>query len=300
MVAKTELTSERHRGLDAWPVQDVVRALWDGQMGAVASCLPSLDSLSRAVEAAVQRLETGNGRLVYSGAGSAGMIAALDALDLGTTFSWPDDRTLVFMAGGLDLTKGIGSQNEDNANLGIEQIASANVGRDDVVIGVSASGASASTIGTLEEGRRRGALTLAVTSNAASTLAQVAEYTVFTETGAEVIAGSTRLGAGTAQKIVLNLFSTAVMVRLGYVYDNLMIHVRPENTKLRNRCIAIVADIARVSETAAADALTHQGSVERAVLHLAGAADADISTLLERCGGNLRKALARIDTKTAR
>jgi N-acetylmuramic acid 6-phosphate etherase len=158
---------------------------------------------------------------------------------------------------------------------------------------VSASGASAYTVAIVEEARSAGAMTVAVAGQADSPLARAADHPVVVATGAEVILGSTRLAAGTAQKLVLNLFSTAVMVRLGAVYDNFMIDLRPMNTKLRQRQAAIVASIAEVELAVAVDALARHGDAKRAVLGLAGLLDPEIEAALTSAGGNLRVALQR-------
>ena len=290
----TEATDRRYHGLDTWPTVDILQALWSGQSRAVAACLPALPQLQRAVDGAVERLAGATGRLVYAGAGSSGMIAAVDALDLGPTFDWPEERTLVFVAGGFDLPRGPDPTAEDDAAAGRARARAAALGAADVVVGISASGASAYTVAVIEEARAGGAMTVAVSSRADSPLVRAAEGAVVVATGAEVIAGSTRLGAGTAQKLILNLFSTSVMIGLGAVFDNLMVDVRPANSKLRQRQAGIVAAIAHVDAAIAADALTRHGDVKRAVLALAGAGAGELDAVLASAGGNLRDALDRI------
>jgi N-acetylmuramic acid 6-phosphate etherase len=289
----TEDNTPRFKGLDSWRTIEIVEALWSSQARAIAACVPALPAIERAVDGAVARLARTTGRLVYVGAGSSGMIAALDALDLGPTFNWPDGRTLVFVAGGLDLQRGPDPVVEDDAGGGSARACDAGLGPTDVVLGISASGTSAYTVAVVEEARRRGAMTIAVASRADSPLVRAAEQAIVAATGAEVIAGSTRLAAGTAQKLILNLFSTAVMVGLGFVFDNLMVEVRPANAKLRRRQAAIVASIAQVDQAIAADALARHGDVKRAVLGLAGMSGSEIEAALEGSGGNLRQALGR-------
>lgn len=285
--------AEQYQGLDTWRTGEVLEALWASQSRAIAACLPALPALERAVDGAVARLGAGTGRLVYVGAGSSGMIAAVDALDLGATFNWPEQRTSVFVAGGFDLERGPDPVAEDDAAGGRARAHDAALGPLDVVVGVSASGTSAYTVAVVEEARQRGAMTVAVASRARSPLVRAAEHAVVVATGAEVLAGSTRLAAGTAQKLILNLFSTSVMIGLGFVFDNLMVDVRPANAKLRQRQAAIVASIAGVDPARAADALTRHGDVKRAVLGLAGLSDAELEAALASAGGNLRKALER-------
>jgi len=284
-------------GLDTWPTGAVLESLWASQSRAVAAAQAALPALQRAVDGAVERLAGTTGRLVYAGAGSSGMIAALDALELGPTFDWPEARTAIWLAGGaaggVDLQQGPDATAEDDAAGGRSRAADAGLGAHDVVLGISASGASPYTVAIVEEARRRGAMTVAVACVADAPLVRAADHAVVVATGAEVIAGSTRLAAGTVQKLIINLFSTAVMVRLGFVFDNLMIEVRPSNAKLRQRRTAIVATIARVEPAIAADALARHGDVKRAVLGLAGLSDTEIESALAAGGGNLREALKR-------
>ncbi|MBM7119297.1 N-acetylmuramic acid 6-phosphate etherase [Archangium primigenium] len=291
MSRETEGSPQRLKGLDTWSTGEVLETLWASQSRAVAACLPVLPELERAVGAAHERLARGTGRLIYTGAGSSGALAELDALELAGTFGWPSSRLAILLAEGRDLAGGINGPAEDDAAAGRARLAEFGPGSQDVVVGVSASGHSAFTTGVLAEGRHAGALTIALASVEDSPLMRAAEHRVLLRTGAEVIAGSTRLGAGTAQKVALNLFSTALMTRLGFVFDNLMCHVRPGNTKLRQRCIHIIRQIAQVGEQAAAEALAAHGDIPRAVLGLSGCSAAEADALLARSGGNLRTAL---------
>lgn len=293
MAGGTEDAANRYSRLDVWPAAELMTALWEGQTRALASCVPALPLVAAAVEAAAERLSGGQGRLIYAGAGSSAMVAALDGLDLGPTFDWPAERLLLLIAGGLDLSRGLAGAAEDDEGAGRADAGRAGLSAADVVVGLSASGASAYTVGVLRAAREAGALTMGIASSAGSPLLEAVEHPVLTATGAEVIAGSTRLGAGTAQKVVLNLFSTGVMTALGNVYDNLMINVRPENAKLRRRCTVMVARIAGVDEDAAGAALERHGDVRRAVLGLAGLDGAEIDRLLTETGGNLRRAMER-------
>jgi N-acetylmuramic acid 6-phosphate etherase len=291
MTYATEDVATRFEGLDGWGTDEILETLWHGQAGAVAACLSALPELERSVEAAALRLSGGEGRLIYVGAGSSGLIAALDALDLGPTFGWPERRMAVFLAGAADFSRAPDPAAEDDAGGGRARVRDARLGAADVVVGVSASGSSAYTVAAVEEAERLGALTIALASVADSPLTRAARHAVVAPTGAEVIAGSTRLAAGTAQKALLNLFSTAVMVRLGFVFDNLMINVRPDNAKLRRRRADIVARIAGVDLTAATAALAKHGDIKCAVLSLAGLSGAEAEAALARAGGNLRRAL---------
>ncbi|MDC0708656.1 N-acetylmuramic acid 6-phosphate etherase [Stigmatella sp. ncwal1] len=294
MAKETEGTARRFQGLDAWGTGELLETLWSSQSRATAACLAVLPELGRAVDAAIGRLSSGQGRLVYAGAGSSGMLAALDALELGPTFGWPSGRLSILLAGGLDLARGIDGGAEDDEGAGRSRLRDLRPTASDVVLGVSASGLSSFTVGIVDEARRQGALTVAIASIEGSPLLQAAEHAVAVRTGAEVIAGSTRLGAGTAQKVCLNLFSTAVMTGLGLVFDNLMCNVQPENAKLRQRCAAIISRIAQVDEATAAEALQRHGDIKRAVLGLAGLSISQAESALARAGGNLRAALSAL------
>jgi N-acetylmuramic acid 6-phosphate etherase len=171
------------------------------------------------------------------------------------------------------------------------------LGPTDVVVGVSASGASAFTLGVVQEARSARALTVGFAGLVSSALAQVVDHPVVAATGAEVIAGSTRLGAGTAHKALTGMFSTALMVRLGFVFDNFMVNLRAENAKGARRRVHIVATIAGVDEKAATQALTRHGDIKHAVLGLAGLSQTEAETALARAGGNMRLALAEISSR---
>ena len=300
MAGGTEDAAHRYSRLDVWPAGELMTALWEGQTRALAACAPALPAVAAAVEAAADRLAGGRGRLVYAGAGSSAMVAALDGLDLGPTFDWPAERLVLLIAGGLDLSRGLTGAAEDDEGAGRAEADRVGVAADDVVVGLSASGASAYTVGVLRAAREAGALTMGIASSAGSPLLEAAEHPILTLTGPEVIAGSTRLGAGTAQKVVLNLLSTGVMTALGNVYDNLMVNVRPENAKLRRRCTAMIARIAGVDEASAGAALERHGDVRRAVLGLAGLDGPDIDRLLIESGGKLRRAMERAGSAARR
>lgn len=290
----TEGVARRFKGLDTWDVAELLEVLWSGQSRAVAACLAALPALAKATDAATRRLAANEGRLVYTGAGASGVIAALDALELEATFDWPQRRTAILLAGGLDLAQGMGSKAEDDASSGSARSRDLRLGPADVVLGVSAGGASAFTVGVIEEARRVGALTVGFTGLANSALARAVEHPVVAATGAEVIAGSTRLGAGTAQKALTSMFSTALMVRLGFVFDNFMVNLRPENAKGARRRVRIVASIAGVDDEVAEQALARHGDIKHAVLGLAGLSQAEAESALLRAGGNMRAALAEV------
>ncbi len=292
----TEALSPRYLELDAWSSADALAALYEGQLAAVGAVGAALPAIAAAAEAAVPGLERG-GRLVYAGAGTSGRIGVQDGAELPPTFDWPDDRLVFAMAGGEAAFLRAVENAEDSADAGAAAIRDAAVGPDDVVIGLAASGTTPYTIAALEEATRRGAVSIGLANNRGAPLLTACSYPILVETGEEVVAGSTRMKAGTSQKIVLNLLSTLIMIRLGRVYRGLMVHMRATNAKLRRRAEIMVARITGCTEAAAAEALGRgDGSVKLAAVMVSGMGRAEAEALLERHGGDLRAALSELGT----
>jgi N-acetylmuramic acid 6-phosphate etherase len=290
----TEDLSRRYHDLDAWPSLDILSALYEGQLSAVAAVRAALPAIATAAEEAVERLQSG-GRLVYVGAGTSGRIGVQDGAELLPTFSWPDDRVVYIVAGGEGALLKAVENAEDSIEDGIHSIRSAEVGPTDVVIGVAASGTTPFTVSALREATTRGAATIGLSNNAGTPLLSVCKHPILVETGEEVVAGSTRMKAGTSQKIVLNLLSTLVMIRLGRVYGGLMVHMRATNAKLRRRSEIMVMQITGCDARTAADALGRaDGDVKIATLVAFGVDRPLAEAILNRCGDNLRAALADV------
>ncbi len=288
----TEDVSPRYLDLDRLSAVEQLKLLHAGQAEAVAAVESALPALAAAVEAAAERLRRG-GRLVYCGAGTSARIGVQDGAELLPTFNWPADKAAFVIAGGEKALLRAVENAEDSAEDGANQIANLAVGPDDVVLGIAASGNTPFTVAAVQAAKERGALTIGIANNAGSRLLAESDHPILIETGAEAIAGSTRLKAGTAQKIVLNLFSTAVMIQLGRVYRGLMVDMHPTNAKLRQRAEQMVVRLTGCGAAAAADALARTGSnVKLAVLVVGGVSVADAQAMLDRCGGNLRAALA--------
>jgi N-acetylmuramic acid 6-phosphate etherase len=250
-----------------------------------------LPAIAAATEAAALRL-SGAGRIVYCGAGTSARIGVQDGAELLPTFNWPAERVAFVIAGGEAALLRAVENAEDSADDGILGIAALAVNADDVVLGIAASGATQFTVAALQAARQRGALTIGIANNAGSPLLAAVDHPVLIETGAEAIAGSTRLKAGTAQKIALNLFSTSVMVQLGHVYRGLMVDMRPTNAKLRRRAVEMVAHITSCDLEAAHRALSlADWDVKLAVLVLKGLTLEEARNLIVQSGGKLRAAL---------
>jgi N-acetylmuramic acid 6-phosphate etherase len=287
----TEEISPRYVELDSWSLGEMIAAMYESQLAAAAAVRAALPAIATAVDAAVPALRRG-GRIVYVGAGTSGRIGVLDGTELPPTYDWPPDRLVFAMAGGLEALVQSAEDAEDDEETGARTIGGAKIGPDDVVIGIAASGTTPHTIGALRAATAAGAVTIAVANNAGALLFEVARHRILIETGAEVIAGSTRMKAGTAQKIVLNLFSTAVMVKLGRVYRGLMVHLRARNAKLRRRAEIIVGRIVGCPAPDAARFVEQaDGDVKVAVLLGFGLGLLDAAALLARHDGNLRNAI---------
>ena len=227
----TENADARHPRLDRYATPDLVAAFVDDQALAAAAVRAAVPDIARAVDAALPRLRAG-GRLIYVGAGTSGRLGVLDAVELGPTFGWPSERARALMAGGDPAMYVAVEGAEDDASQAAEDLHRLGPGEHDVVICVAASGRTPYVLGALQHARACGALTIGIASNAGSPLAAAAEVGITLDTGAEVISGSTRLKAGTAQKIALNTLSSALMVRLHKVFGNLMVDLRASNAKL--------------------------------------------------------------------
>lgn len=287
----TELVDPRFTDLDAWPTEQAVEVMWQGQVDAAAAIKSIVAAIANASDAAAVRLgETG--RLIYAGAGTSGRIAVQDGVELFPTFGWPMERILFALAGGTGALISAVEDAEDDAVDGAAQIVAMQVSGDDVVIGVSASGSTPFTLGAIKQARANGALTIGLACNADSALLQASDHPLMLATGGEVLAGSTRMKAGTAQKIALNLISTAVMIRLGHVYRGQMVDMRATNAKLRIRAEKMVVDLAGCTQAAAASALAAtNGEIKPAVLVASGLGLVEAKAALAAADGNLRTAL---------
>lgn len=291
----TETVSPRYADLDLWPTRDAVAAMAEAQLAAAAAVQSQAGAIAEAAEAAAARLRGPAGRLVYAGAGTSGRLAVLDGVELGPTFDWPEDRLVYALAGGMDAMLASVEGAEDDEQAGRAAVSDAAVGSSDVAIGVAASGRTPYTVAALRAAAEAGALTVAIAGNPGTPLLDAAAHPILLDTGPEVVAGSTRMKAGTAQKIALNLLSTAIMIRLGRVHAGLMVDMRLSNAKLRARAANMVSTLTGADPAAAAAALDRAGgSIKRAAL-VASGLDVDTATaLLNETGGNLRAAMARI------
>ncbi|MFD9501245.1 N-acetylmuramic acid 6-phosphate etherase [Streptomyces sp. NPDC060035] len=295
------LTTEAFRpelaDIDQLPTQDIARIM-NGEDGTVpAAVADKLPQISAAIDATAERMARG-GRLIYAGAGTAGRLGVLDASECPPTFNTDPSEVIGLIAGGPSAMVKAVEGAEDSKELAAADLDGLGLTADDTVVGISASGRTPYAIGAVEHARAKGALTLGLSCNADSVLAAAAEHGLEIVVGPELLTGSTRLKAGTAQKLVLNMLSTITMIRLGKTYGNLMVDVRASNEKLRARSRRIVslATGASDQEIEAALAAT-DGEVKNAILAILGEVDGPTAaTLLADSHGHLRAALAAVRT----
>jgi N-acetylmuramic acid 6-phosphate etherase len=292
----TESINPRYRDIDAWDAPTALNAMWEAQMAATAAVQPALPAIAAAAIAAAARLDGTPGRLVYAGAGTSGRIGVQDGAELPPTFNWPLERLVLLMAGGdIAFTRSIENA-EDDVIAGTAAIAAHAIGANDVVIGTAASGSTPFTVAVLHAARAAGALTIGLANSAGGAILHAAEHPILVETGAEAIAGSTRMKAGTAQKIVLNLLSSQIMILLGHVHQGLMVDMQARNEKLRHRALRMLRHLTAVDDEptlrAALDAAG--GRVKPAVLIVHGMNAETAEALLARSAGRLRTALQEI------
>jgi N-acetylmuramic acid 6-phosphate etherase len=289
---KTEQRNPRTRGLDRKSTLGILRVLNAEDARVAVAVRRELPKIARAVDEIVKSFRNG-GRLFYVGAGTSGRLAVLDAAECPPTFGTSPKMVQAIIAGGSRAVRGAVEGAEDSAKNGARDLRKAGVKRGDVVVGLAASGTTPYVIGAVHFARKHGAVTVGVTSNSQSPLARVVNIVIAPDTGPEAISGSTRLKAGTAQKMVLNLLSTASMVRLGRVYENWMVYVALTNQKLRQRGARILQEASGATVSAAEQALRQsQHNLPVALVMLkTGANASEAQQRLRQSVGNVRQAL---------
>lgn len=290
----TERPSPRYADIDIWESDDVLDAMIEGQFAAVAAVRGAKGAIEKAAIALEARLRTG-GRLIYAGSGTSGRLAAQDGAELLPTFGWPADRVVILIAGGekalLQAVEGAEDDVEDAHRL----VQHHGIGAGDALIAVAASGTTPFTLACLEQARSQGALAIAIANNPDTPLLKAADHAILLDSGPEPIAGSTRIKAGTSQRIALGLLSSLTMIRLGRVHAGLMVDLQATNAKLARRSEAILRQISGREGAAVRHALDEaEGRVKLAALVLHGLTVGDAAVLLDQSEGNLRTALARL------
>lgn len=295
--AATEARNPRTVAIDTLPSLGVLELLNAEDARVAIALKDALPALAQAVDVAVGHYEAG-GTIHYFGAGTSGRIGILDAAEIPPTFSVTPDRFIAHHAGGEAAAERSTEAAEDDAGLG--HLAATNVGAGDVAIGLTASGRTPYVFGALETAKTAGAFTVLISSHPGGEIAEFVDVHVFLDTGAEAIAGSTRLKAGTAQKLAINSFSTALMIRVGKTYSNLMVDVAPTNAKLRGRVLSILEEATGASEAECAAALeTSGGETKTALVSLiTGYGMEQARTALDAADGRVRDAIAALELES--
>jgi len=288
----TEKPNEASAGLDTKSAIEIARIINHDDQRVANAVKKALPEIAQVIDTVARSLRDG-GRLIYVGAGSSGRIAALDASECPPTFSTAPSQVQYIMAGGPKALASASDVNEDSPELGQRDIARRRPTRKDIVIGISASGRTPYVVGATEYARSRGAKTAAITCNPDSDLAQVADVTICAEVGPEVLSGSTRMKASTAQKMILNMITTGAMTRLGYVYENLMVNVHMKNAKLVERGIRVLMKLCEIDRDTAIRTIKSAGkSIPIAVVMLKANVDKmEAVRRLQKSDGNVRLAI---------
>jgi N-acetylmuramic acid 6-phosphate etherase len=289
---RTEHRNPASRSLDRLPTKAILRLMNREDRKVAISVGREIPSIARAVDAIVSGIRKG-GRLIYVGAGTSGRLAVLDAAECPPTFGISPNTVQAMIAGGKKALTSAVEGAEDSARNAVRDLRAKKLSRNDVLVGIAASGTTPYVLSALAFARKRGAKTVAITSNRNAAITRDAQIVIATEVGPEIVTGSTRLKAGTSQKLVLNMLSTAAMVRLGHVYDNLMIDVALTNEKLRQRGLRILTEASGADASAAEHALRQSGhNLRAALVMLKNGLDAKAARArLSLAKGNLRLAL---------
>lgn len=287
----TETRNPASEFIDTLPTVDILRVINNEDRTVADAVAAAIPQIARAVDAIVERFTSG-GRLFYIGAGTSGRLGVLDASECPPTFSVPPAMVQGIIAGGEPALSRATEASEDDPASGERDLLARGFTAADTLVGIAASGRTPYVLGAIEAARRAGGLTAGIACSPGSPLAAAVEIPIELITGPEIVTGSTRMKAGTATKLALNMITTASMVKLGYVYGNLMVNVQPRNQKLRDRARRIVRDAAGVPDAAAADLLAEAGDVRTAiVMSKRGVSRDQARLLLEKAGGSVGKAL---------
>ncbi|MEH6632234.1 MAG: N-acetylmuramic acid 6-phosphate etherase [Halopseudomonas aestusnigri] len=288
---QTEKHSPRYGSLDTWPDEDILESLWASQLKAVSCIQRAIPSIEKSAAAIVTKLSN-EGRLFYIGAGSSGHLAIQDGLELNPTYGWPLEKLIPLIAGGQKAVMSPMGGAEDKEHLSVDELEKHNINNRDVVIAVAASGSTPYTLAAVKHAHNAGALVVSVANNEQASMFEYSNHSIFLNSGSEVIAGSTRMAAGTAQKAALNMLSTLVMTKLGHVHDGLMVSMIINNEKLAKRGVDIVQEITGQNHETAKNSLEHaNNNIKLAVLIALKHLKSDAEAALEKSNGHLRQAI---------
>ncbi len=288
----TETSAGRYADIDSWSTRELVDGMVESQFTAIAAVAGARADLARAIDAIAQRLGR-TGRIIYLGAGTSGRIGAQDGAELPPTFNWPYERAVTLMAGGPGALVRAVENAEDSTTAAAASLDELGLAASDVVIGLAASGSTPYVVAGLEHARQQGALTIGMLNSAGSKVGEVCDIAILLDTGPEFLAGSTRMKAGTSQKVALNILSTGVMIRLGFVYRGKMVEMRATNAKLRERSVRMVSELTGATPELARQTLEQADGVIKlaTVMLLKSLGRTDAEAVIAAADGNLRKAL---------
>lgn len=294
-ISQTENLNKNTENIDTATTLDVVKMINNEDFNAVNAVQKCLPEISKAVDIIVENFNN-SGRLIYFGAGTSGRLGVLDASECPPTFSTPETMVVGVIAGGDHALRHAIEGAEDKPEFAKEDFDKLNINENDTVVAISASGNAAYVVEVLKLAKEKNCKTIAVTSNKNALTKEFADIFICAETGAEAISGSTRMKAGTAQKLILNMLTTASMVKIGKVYKNYMIDVKPTNDKLKKRAVKITASIAEVNEQKAQKVLSANGcKIKHAILNLKyGLSEDEAERLIKENNGVLRKIFEKL------
>ena len=294
--SSTENLNKNTLNIDISSSEDIVKMINNEDFNAVISVQKVLPQISKAADIIIKNFNNG-GRLIYFGAGTSGRLGVLDASECPPTFSVPEEMVVGVIAGGDRALRHAIEGAEDRIDLAQEDFKNQNINKNDTIVSISASGNAAYVVEILRLAKETGCKTVAVTSNPNAKTKKFADVFICAETGAEVISGSTRMKAGTAQKLILNMLTTASMIKIGKVYKNYMIDVKPTNEKLKTRAVRIVADICKTTAEQALEVLKDNNyKIKHAVLNIKYGCDFEKSEkLLKENNGILRKVFEKLN-----
>ena len=294
-ISQTENLNKNTENIDTATTLDVVKMINNEDFNAVNAVQKCLPEISKAVDIIVENFNN-DGRLIYFGAGTSGRLGVLDASECPPTFSTPETMVVGVIAGGDHALRHAIEGAEDKPEFAKEDFDKLNINENDTVVAISASGNAAYVVEVLKLAKEKNCKTIAVTSNKNALTKEFADIFICAETGAEAISGSTRMKAGTAQKLILNMLTTASMVKIGKVYKNYMIDVKPTNDKLKKRAVKITASIAEVDEQKAQEVLSANGyKIKHAILNLKyGLSEDKAERLIKENNGILRKIFEKL------
>lgn len=294
-ISQTENLNKNTENIDTATTLDVVKMINNEDFNAVNAVQKCLPEISKAVDIIVENFNN-DGRLIYFGAGTSGRLGVLDASECPPTFSTPETMVVGVIAGGDYALRHAIEGAEDKPDFAKEDFDKLNIDKKDTVVAISASGNAAYVVKVLKLAKEKNCKTIAVTSNKNALTKEFADIFICAETGAEAISGSTRMKAGTAQKLILNMLTTASMVKIGKVYKNYMIDVKPTNDKLKKRAVKITASIAEVDEQKAQEVLSANGyKIKHAILNLKyGLSEDKAERLIKENNGVLRKIFEKL------